>query len=228
MESIFKVFLVLHIIAGTTGLISGPISMLAQKGSRTHVIAGLIFYYAMIVVASSSFVLAIIHDIPFLFAIGVFTAYLTLTGRRFMTQMQLGKPNQTGNYEIIIALFTDIAGLYFLSYGIYLLVHQVTFGLVFLGFSIGITRFLITDYKLIVLKNVSKLFWLKQHISRMMGAMIASFTAFAVVNSSGRLSLLAWFGPTILITLFIALWLRRLKNEPLNTLMVFSQKSKTI
>jgi len=48
----------------------------------------------MIVVTLSSFVLATLHDFPFLFAVGVFTAYLTLTGRRFMTQIQRGKPNQ--------------------------------------------------------------------------------------------------------------------------------------
>ena len=224
MESVFKIFLILHIVAGTTGLITGPISMLVQKGSRVHILSGLIFYYAMIIVSTSSFVLASLHNIPFLFAVGVFTAYLTLTGRRFMTQMQRGKPNQTGNYEIVIAVLTGIAGLYFLSYGIYLLVHQYIFGLVFLGFSVGITLFLLTDYKHIVLKNVSKLFWLSQHISRMMGAMIASFTAFAVVNSTGRLSLLAWFGPTVVVVPFIILWLKRIKKEPVNTLMVFSKK----
>mgnify|MGYP000241027414 CR=1 FL=1 len=66
----------------------------------------------MIVVTLSSFVLATLHDIPFLFAVGVFTAYLTLTGRRFMTQIQRGKPNQKLRYEIIIAVLTIIAGLY--------------------------------------------------------------------------------------------------------------------
>ena len=154
MELVFKVFLVLHIAAGTAGLITGPISMMVQKGGKNHILIGLIFYYAMIVVSFSSFVLAVLHNIPFLFAVGVFTAYLNLTGRRFMKQMQIGKPNQTGNFEKTIAVFTGIAGIYFLCYGIYLLMHKATFGLVFLGFSFGISSFLLRDYNLIIKKEV--------------------------------------------------------------------------
>ena len=224
MESVFKVFLVLHVAAGTTGLITGPLSMMVQKGGKNHILIGLIFYYAMLVVSLSSFVLAVIHNIPFLFAVGVFTAYLNLTGRRFMTQMQRGKPNQTGNYEKIVAILTGISGLYFLSYGIYILSKGGTFGLVFLAFSFGITRFLITDYNLIVKKNVEKLFWLRQHISRMMGAMIAAFTAFAVVNATGRLSLMAWFGPTVVLVPFIIYWQIQVKNKPLNEIIIFTKK----
>ncbi len=224
MDSLFKVFLILHISAGTTGLITGPISMLVQKGSKAHILSGLIFYFAMIVVALSSFVLAVLHNIPFLFAVGVFTLYLTLTGRRFMTQMQRGLANKSGNYEKIIAIFTGLAGLYFLTYGGYVLYHGSQFGFVFLAFAFSITRFLVTDYRLITGKITDKLFWIKQHISRMMGAMIASFTAFAVVNATGRLSLLAWFGPAAIVVPFIVYWIKKVHRNPLNTLMVFSKK----
>lgn len=57
----FKVFLTLHILAGTVGLIIGPIAMYSQKRKGLHTKAGLIYFYLMAFVCASATVLGVLH-----------------------------------------------------------------------------------------------------------------------------------------------------------------------
>ncbi len=43
MELFFKILLFIHIIAGTTGLISGTITIVRKKGDKTHKNVGKFF-----------------------------------------------------------------------------------------------------------------------------------------------------------------------------------------
>jgi len=54
--------------------------------------------------------------------------------------------------------------------------------------------------------------WLLNHISRMIGALIASITAFLVVGLSTN-SLFAWIVPSLIGTIFIMYWLRKMKAK---------------
>ena len=54
--------LILHILAGTVGLLSGTFAIAVRKGSRLHRASGNIFTVAMLTLASSAFCLAIMKS----------------------------------------------------------------------------------------------------------------------------------------------------------------------
>jgi uncharacterized membrane protein len=220
--SIFNIFLAVHVAGGVTGLLTGILSLSAQKGGNVHTKSGVIFYFAMLTVAATSFLLSILHSNPFLFAVGVFTGYMTLTGRRYLTQKQKGLANQTDNFEKILAAAMFAFVLVFLYLGISSLIKQNYFGIVFLVFGWGTLSMVREDYAIIQGKNTNPMLWLRMHITRMTGAWIAAFTAFVVVNGdkltvilgenfAGRASIVVWIAPAAVGTFFIIYWLRKMK-----------------
>jgi hypothetical protein len=226
--TLFNIFLILHVAAGATGLLTGLGSLLVQKGGANHVKSGIVFYFAMLTVAASSFALSVIHyeiqpeKSQFLFAVGVFTGYMTLTGRRYLTQKQKGLANQTDNFEKIIAGIMLLFSLYFLYIAVLLLLKQAYFGWVYLFFGQGTLRMVWSDYQVIRQKNIQPTLWLRMHITRMTGAWIAAFTAFVVVNNNriatlfpsdfaSVLGIMIWITPAFVGTFFIIYWLRKMK-----------------
>src|SRR5580692_6707777 len=72
--------LVLHIIAGTLGMLSGFAAMAIRKGSRRHSIVGDVFVISMLALASSGTYLAVLKSQPGNILGGTFTFYLVVTG----------------------------------------------------------------------------------------------------------------------------------------------------
>lgn len=226
--TLFSTILAFHILAGVTGLLTGIVSLSVQKGGSIHTKSGIVFYFAMLTVAVSSLLLAFLHyeqgpdRSQFLAAVGVFTGYMTLTGRRYLTQKQKGLANQTDNFEKILAVIIFMVALYFMYIAVVLLLKSVYFGLVYLFFGQGILRMAWADYQVIQQKNIQPTLWLRMHITRMTGAWIAAFTAFLVVNAdkltavlgngfAGSMSIVVWIAPTVVGTFFIVYWLRKMK-----------------
>ena len=208
---VYTVFLIVHIIAGTIGLLTGPMSIIVKKGGWAHRKSGIVFFYAMLVVASTALVLGVLHRIPFLLAVGIFSAYMNITGYRVLYQKQHGLLHQTGRFDYIVSSIMLIASFYFLFYGIYVLFQKDPFGLVFVFFTQGSLRMLWQDWKLFKQTDIQPTTWLKIHLTRMIGTCIAAYTAFSVVNSSSRLSLIGWFLPAAIGTPILIYWLRKLK-----------------
>lgn len=71
--------LVVHICAGTLGLVSGAAAMSFAKGSPGHVGAGRIFVFSMLTMAAGATYLAILKHQPGNIGGGIFTFYLILT-----------------------------------------------------------------------------------------------------------------------------------------------------
>lgn len=75
--------LALHILAGLLGIASGASALMAAKGERLHVRVGLVFVGAMLMMASSGVVLALVRPTAFSTLNGIaatLTFYLVLTG----------------------------------------------------------------------------------------------------------------------------------------------------
>jgi uncharacterized membrane protein len=79
---LFNGLLALHIIGGTISLLSGPVPMLSQKGSRLHRRTGDLYALAMVVTAVSALVLALATGNVLLLVIAVFTFFLVFNGVR--------------------------------------------------------------------------------------------------------------------------------------------------
>ena len=71
--------LAIHICGGILGLTSGAAAMSFRKGSPRHVLAGKIFVFSMLVMASGAIYLAILKHQPGNIGGGIFTFYLILT-----------------------------------------------------------------------------------------------------------------------------------------------------
>ena len=82
----YSPILLVHIAAGTLGLLSGTAAILFRKGSPRHALAGRIFVAAMLTMAAVAVYLAIVRHQPSNLRGGIFTFYLIgtawLTARR--------------------------------------------------------------------------------------------------------------------------------------------------
>ena len=105
--------------------------------------------------------------------------------------------------------------LFFIVYGITLLINHINFGIVLLVFgliSIQMVRMDINVYR----GNIKfKNYWLLMHIQRMTGGYIAAFTAFLVVNNTYLPGIVAWLAPTVIFVPLIFYWSKKmqLKNQ---------------
>ena len=70
------------------------------------------------------------------------------------------------------------------------------------------------DFKTFRTFQENKNAWLISHIGRMIGALIASITAFLVVGLHIG-SVFIWISPTIIGTIYIIVWNRRIKKQNL-------------
>jgi hypothetical protein len=106
-------------------------------------------------------------------------------------------------------------------FDIYLIQGISSLSIVLLVFGVGTLFFSAEDLIALYRKNSrSHFLWMYIHIGRMLGAYIATLTAFLVVNSEFFPSLLiAWLGPSAIGTPLIIYWIRRYKRklEPQST-----------
>ena len=208
---LYKVFLFIHIVAGTIGLISGTINIIRKKGDRYHRLVGKAFLYGMLTVGISSFALAILHPNYFLFIIGVFTFYLVATGERYLFLQGLLHHQKPAIVDWVLTLFMLLFGIAFIYFGCLFLVKKQLFGTVFIVFGCAGLNFVRVDIKNYKGKIDNKNFWLLAHLQRMTGAYIAALTAFLVVNNTLLPDFIAWLLPTILVVPLITKWSKKYK-----------------
>ena len=211
MNLIFNVVLILHIVGGSIGLITGMLNLIRPKGGKNHRFIGKLFFVAMLTAGISSLVLACLHPNYFLFMVGVFTTYMVISGQLYQKFKPQNKRDSLFT-EWTITLIMFLFALVFIGIGIYSLINSNLFGLVFITFgSLGLL-FVTQDYKNYKGLSKSKNFWLMAHLQRMTGGLIAALTAFLVVNAnyfpSQIPSFVYWLLPTILLTPLIIKWSR--------------------
>jgi hypothetical protein len=175
-----------------------------------HKKIGKIFGMAMVVTGLCAFVLSYLHPNIFLFIVGIFTIYLTVTGMRMIQLKNIYKGQKPKIIDYIMTFFMAIAAIAFVGYGLMVIVSGNYFGLIFLLFGFISFRLCYVDYKFYTHKVDDKLYWLKNHLGRMTGAYIAALTAFLVVNNTFLPSLMAWSLPTIIGLVFIIRTIRKL------------------
>lgn len=208
---LFNIILALHIISGSLGLLLGTIIMLRKKGDRIHKLTGKIFTLAMVSTGLSAFYLSFVHPNLFLFIVGVFTIYLSISGYRMIRLKKVHQGQKTQLFDTILSSVMFLCSLIFFYIGIKYLIAKVVFGIVFALFGMVSLRLCYIDYKVYTGKITDKMFGIKNHIGRMTGAYIAACTAFLVVNNTFLPPVLAWSLPGIIGGIFINRSLRKFK-----------------
>jgi hypothetical protein len=69
----------LHIAAGTVGLLSGGVAVFCRKGSRGHAIAGNVFFVSMLTMSGCGALMAAMKSQPGNIVGGALTFYLVAT-----------------------------------------------------------------------------------------------------------------------------------------------------
>ena len=109
-----SLILVLHICAGTVGLLSGTAAMSFRKGSRRHGIAGKVFVISMLTLGASGAYLALMkHEMDNVFG-GVLTFYLVATA--WVTARR--RDGETGIFGWVGLLFALAVAAVAVTYGI--------------------------------------------------------------------------------------------------------------
>lgn len=210
MEEIIRIAVYIHAFFGGLGLITGIGSVIVKKGSKPHKKLGKLFSIGMITSSLISMPISWMpnHENLFLFLIGLFTIYLVVAGNRallFKSKKQADWIDKSiSGIMLMAALIMIIVGGYGILSGASNSILYLIFGPISLLQAIGDFRF----YKNFKTK---KGIWLASHAGKMIGALIASVTAF-VVAGLGIGHLIAWTLPSILGSVYIAYWVRKVKK----------------
>lgn len=214
MELIGKISLFIHIFAGASTLIAGPIALFFQKKTKQHRIAGKVFTYSMMaVIATSVFkFLRVPHEVgyQFLFAISILVAFNIWQGVRSIQFMKGKQPGQFDRTIIWLFIFTGVAMVnaavwyYLRGVNMALPILFGVFGTIVLASSLTFRRFLVAG-------NIPPRWWLRIHIKAMMGAFVASTTAFTVNAINFVPFYVQWFGPAVLLQPLVYYFLRERK-----------------
>lgn len=213
METIFTILLIIHIIAGSIGLLTGTINIIKKKGDKVHKNVGKFFFYSMLINGFAGFIMSLIHRNDFLLIVAVFSIYMVATGQRFLSLKQLHKEQKPKVIDWVLTYTMLVFAFLFITYGSYLLINKVNFGIVLLVFAVVSCLMAIKDIKVYKGNIKEKNYWLLLHIQRMVGSYIAALTAFIVVNNHFLPGIVGWLLPTVIFTPLIVKWTKQYRVQ---------------
>ena len=203
-----------HIAAGSIALFAAPGAMLMVKGGHAHRRWGQVYVWAMGVVAVTALALATIRPNLFLALIAVFSFYLAFIGQRTIAQRRLpvGQRVTALDWAGVVVAGSGAVGL--LLYALLprgggrpaLWLVALIFGLVGLLLAgremQGFWR-----------PAADPRAWWYRHMGNMLGAYIATVSAFSVVNFTFLPPIVRWLWPTAVGVPLIGLWIRHYRRR---------------
>lgn len=213
MEKIITIAIYVHAFFGGIGLIAGTVGFLVKKGSKTHILAGKWFSVGMIISSLISIPVAWMpgHKNMFLFLIALFTIYLVLAGNRALTFKPIFKKTAPALLDKLISGGMMFSSIVMMVIGIFGLIQEEQNAILFLFFGLFGLVLAIKDFRFYKNPNKQKSGWLVNHLGRIVGAYIASITAFIVAGLNFD-SLIAWMLPSFIGTAAIIYWTRRVSQ----------------
>lgn len=200
--------ILIHAILGGIALISGTVPLVVKKGSRMHVLFGNIFFYTLLTSSILALVIACMpdHESYFLFAVGLFSLYLIVQGKRAI-QFKVKTNANWIDYLISCTMMAVGLGMIILPYFIWgeFKIVLAVFGAVGCFFAAQELRFYQHPHK-------RKNGWLVMHIGRITGGYIASVTAFVVVNQALP-GIVGWIAPGVIGGIYITFWSRKVSRK---------------
>lgn len=148
------------------------------------------------------------HRNMFLFLIALFTIYLVLAGNRALTFKPIFKKASPTFIDKLISGSMLLFALMMIGIGILGLLQTGQNAVLFLFFGLFGLGFAIKDFQFYKNPNANKSNWLVNHLGRIIGAYIASITAFMVAGLHFD-NLAAWMLPSFIGSGAIIYWTRR-------------------
>lgn len=205
----FPFILVLHVIFGIVAFAAAPGAMMAKKGGLWHKRFGSAFFYAMMAVAVSAFILWTLGSELFLMLIAVFSFYLAFSGYRAVKI----KNGQAETIDWLVTSAALLAGIGLVIMGVLALYKGNSFGYVALFLGVVCALSASQDMLRFARPVTDRQAWLINHLTKMLGAYIATVTAVSAVNFHFLPPVWRWLWPSIIITPFIFMWVRAYKTR---------------
>lgn len=204
LEFIGDLLLSIHIIAGASTLVTGPIAIFYNfRDVRKHRIVGKVFYYSMLIVAVSAIISFFKHPdkVFFQFLLGI--SFLVLAGIfRGVRSIFLMKGGKVIAFDWAYTVLIGLNAVFMLGMSAW---HWIGGTMIAFPILFGVFGLMSASDTRINWKAFSnpmamhRLDWMQLHLATMIGAFIASTTAFTV-NAAHFLPWWAqWFGPTLLL-----------------------------
>lgn len=193
-----------HIIAGTVTLVAGPLAIFYNfKDPRKHRMAGKIFFYAMLAVCVTAVggFLKRPEQVFFQFLLGI-SVLVFANVMRGVRAIQLMKGGQVRPLDFGYSGLLLLTGAAMLAYSAWLWMNDkpLIFIVLLAVFGVSSTTDGFQNLRLFrrgLAGEVDKMTWYRLHVASMVGAFMASTTAFTV-NALPMLPWpIQWFGPTL-------------------------------
>lgn len=214
MDTLVRVALWVHILAGTVALFVAPGALLTVKGGLAHRRWGKIYFWAMTVVAVTALGVGYWRSRVFLELVAVFSFYAALSGYRVLYRKRPELGQRATAFDWTAAALTLAASSALVVLGILqpsLTWRRLSIVTVVLG-TIGL--FLAgRDVWAFVKPPKDRNAWWYHHMTSMLASYIAVLTAFSVVNFTFLPLTAKWLWPTIIGTPAIFIWVTYYKSR---------------
>ena len=213
MENFGQLNILIHVIAGGGMLLFAPAAFLINvKNIQRHRLAGKIFNYCMAIVGITTLI-GVLKDPTnlfrqFLMAILIFTVYNVVKGVR---SIQIMKGSEVKKIDYINIGLLGMAGVFLIGAAgwLYFKNNGLTGPILFGVFGLLSLFEIRPALKLLKTGKDDKNELFRQHIGAMMGAFIASTTAFTVNAFHSLPVLIQWFGPAIILSPLVVYYTRK-------------------
>lgn len=179
-----RVLLGAHVTAGATAFLIAPVALVSAKGGKQHKRWGMVYFWAMGVVAGTALPMALWRPVLFLALISVLSFYLTFSGYRVLRlkDMVRGGSAKAIDWGAAVLAFLACGAMAFLGYAHPAVLHGPGVVAIVLGL-VGM-RAAGSDMYLFYKKPKDKMFWWYSHLGKFLGSYVAAWTAFSTVTLS--------------------------------------------
>lgn len=221
----YKIILLIHVAFGFSALATGIVPMVAKKGGKVHKFWGNVYYWSMFGVFITTLMLFALRPeqlmLQFFLCIAVLSFYFTFSGDRVLQMKK--SATQATVLDRVAASLALACGLAMLGYAIYGVIGLQNYfiAILFTVFGTLVSVNAREDLRLFFGKIESeKMHWYFGHITKIMGAYIATVTAFLVnmtrylpEDASVYLQLIPWLAPGVLLGVGTAYYAKRQKEK---------------
>jgi uncharacterized membrane protein len=202
-----RALLGVHITAGFSAFVLAPVALITAKGGKLHRRWGMVYLWAMGVVAATALPMALYRPVLFLALVAVFSFYACFSAWRVLALKDLTKGGSAKPIDWAAAGITFTTSASMAGFAIFkpaLVQHMgivaVVFGVIGMSLALG-------QMRSFVWKPTEKMFWWYSHLGNMIASYIAAWSAFSVTTLSVLLgnSWYVWLWPTMIGVPAIAL-----------------------
>lgn len=199
-----------HIALGVVAFVVAPVALATRKGGRVHRVAGWVYLPTMTAAAVTAAVLAAVTgNQPFVW-IGIFGAYLGVSGYR---AVRLKPGVAAGPFDRVFAIAAVLFFVAMLAAGGLSAASAPATTIPVVSFAVVGLVLSAADVRRLSVARRGAADWLTGHLAGMVSSYIAAVSAFSVVNLGGwPLPVRILWAPAVgipLLLLWRAAWVRR-------------------